>query len=94
MILDEPTSKFDSDAEASLRDALRHIQKETNLTVIIIGHRLSTVAEADQIAVIDDGRVTELGTHHELVARGGWYAQAYNKQQGNGAATLTEALGE
>ena len=93
LILDEPTSNLDADAEALLRDAINRIQNETDLTVIVIGHRLSTVAGADQIAVLDNGRITDRGTHHELMARGGWYAQAYNKQQGSVADTAAKAFG-
>ena len=52
------------------------------MTVIVVGHRLSTTADADQIVVLDRGRVREAGSHDALIANGGWYAQAFSKQQG------------
>jgi ABC-type multidrug transport system fused ATPase/permease subunit len=81
LILDEPTSNLDANAEAEFRDALQRVRRETNITVIVVGHRLSTVAIADMVVVLDQGRVAETGTHNELVSRGGWYADAYAKQQ-------------
>jgi len=81
LILDEPTSNLDANAEAAFRDALMRVHNETDITIIVVGHRLSTVAIADMVIVLDDGRVVETGTHNELLARGGWYADAYAKQQ-------------
>jgi subfamily B ATP-binding cassette protein MsbA len=81
LILDEPTSNLDANAEAAFRDALRRVRNETDITIIVVGHRLSTVAIADMVVVLDDGRVVETGTHNELLTRGGWYADAYAKQQ-------------
>ena len=72
MILDEATSHLDNENEAHVQAAL-----ETALrgrTAIVIAHRLSTIRDADRIAVLDSGRVVELGSHEELVARGGFYA--------------------
>ena len=81
LILDEPTSNLDANAEAAFRDALQRVRSETNITMIVVGHRLSTVAIADMVVVLDDGRVVETGTHDELLSRGGWYADAHAKQQ-------------
>lgn len=82
LVLDEPTANLDADAEAAFREALEKVRRETDITIIIIGHRLSTVMGADQIAVLEAGRVIEAGSHAELVAKGGWYARAFTRQHG------------
>ena len=81
LILDEPTSNLDANAEAAFREALQRIRSETDITIIVVGHRLSTVAIADMVVVLDDGQIVETGTHDELLQRGGWYAHAHAKQQ-------------
>ena len=81
LILDEPTSDLDADAEYAFRDALLRIRDETDITILVIGHRLSSISCADQIVVLDGGCVVEIGTHDELAHQGGWYAQALAKQQ-------------
>ncbi len=80
LILDEPTSNLDAEAEERFRDALDRIRRETAVTIIVVAHRLSTVAGADQIVTLENGRVTETGAHAELIALGGWYAKAYAQQ--------------
>ncbi|MDP6816680.1 MAG: ABC transporter ATP-binding protein [Alphaproteobacteria bacterium] len=82
LVLDEPTSNLDADAEAAFRAALERIRRETDMTIIVVGHRLSTVAIADQIVIMEAGCVSDTGSHAELLARGGWYASAFAKQQG------------
>jgi ATP-binding cassette subfamily B protein len=77
LILDEATSNLDVVTEARVQQALRRLRQDR--TTIIIAHRLSTVVEADQIAVIEDGRVIETGPPGELLDRGGRFADLYDK---------------
>jgi ATP-binding cassette, subfamily B, putative efflux pump len=78
LILDEATSALDSESEALIQDSLAELMK--GRTSIIIAHRLSTVLDADRIAVMDAGRIVDVGAHEELVARGGLYARLYRTQ--------------
>lgn len=80
LILDEATSALDSRSERIIQAATARLLK--NRTSIVIAHRLSTVLRADQIIVIDAGRITESGRHRELLAHGGLYAQLYHEQFG------------
>lgn len=82
LILDEPTSNLDAESEALFRAALDRIRAETETTIVIIGHRLSTIMSADRIAVMVAGRVAASGTHAELMAANGWYADAVAHQDG------------
>ena len=79
LILDEATSALDSRTEAAIQDTLDAVAARR--TAIVIAHRLSTVIDADQIVVLDAGRVAERGTHAELVRRGGLYAEMWARQQ-------------
>ncbi len=78
MILDEATAHLDSEPEAAVQRALRTAL--AGRTSLVIAHRLSTIREADQILVIDAVRVSQAGTHQELLAAGGRYADLYHTQ--------------
>ena len=84
VILDEATAHLDSENEQLVHAALQTALK--GRTSIVIAHRLSTVREADQILVLEKGSIVERGTHDELVAKGGLYADLYNRQDLTGAA--------
>jgi ATP-binding cassette subfamily B protein len=84
VILDEATAHLDSENEALVQAALQSALK--GRTSIVIAHRLSTVRDADQILVLEKGEIVERGKHDELVARGGLYADLYNRQDLTGAA--------
>jgi ATP-binding cassette subfamily B protein len=78
VVLDEATAHLDSESEAAVQRALKTAL--AGRTSIVIAHRLSTIREADQILVIDDGRVVERGRHDELLDQGGLYAELYHTQ--------------
>jgi ABC-type multidrug transport system fused ATPase/permease subunit len=75
LILDEATSNLDPGTERAVEVALERLTEER--TVIVVAHRLSTAARADRVAVVDAGRLVELGTHEELVNREGRYATLF-----------------
>jgi len=78
LILDEATSSLDTKSERHIQDALKHLMK--NRTTLVIAHRLSTVEGADRIIVLDKGSIVESGTHRELIAHDGLYADLYRMQ--------------
>jgi subfamily B ATP-binding cassette protein MsbA len=80
LILDEATSSLDSENEAAIQQGLSELMK--GRTTFVIAHRLSTIRRADAILVLEDGRIIERGRHEDLLARGGRYADLYNRQYG------------
>src|SRR5262249_26309665 len=84
LVLDEPTASLDAPSEQEIFEGYmvraRELAGRTNPITVIVSHRFSTVAGADLILVLDDGRLVEQGTHEDLVAAGGRYADLYQIQ--------------
>src|SRR5438034_1768946 len=79
LVLDEATSALDSHTEQEIQDALERVSR--NRTSLVIAHRLSTIVGADEIIVLDQGRIAERGTHGQLLAAKGLYASMWNRQR-------------
>ena len=75
LVLDEATANIDTETEALIQDALKRLTR--GRTTLVVAHRLSTIQNADKIIVIHKGRVREIGTHQELLAKRGIYYQLY-----------------
>ncbi len=86
VLLDEATSNLDIETERSVMDALKRLAE--GRTTLTIAHRLSTIVDCDKIFVMTDGKITEQGTHDELMAKSGWYARMFELQQDEVDATL------
>ncbi|MBD60817.1 MAG: hypothetical protein CMB03_02990 [Euryarchaeota archaeon] len=84
LVLDEATSNVDNETEAALQRSIERISRDR--TTLIIAHRLSTVRNADVIAVMEGGRITERGSHDELVSQGGLYSRLWAVQTGEASA--------
>ncbi|MEM7427224.1 MAG: ABC transporter ATP-binding protein [Pseudomonadota bacterium] len=89
LILDEATSALESEVEAAIQDSL--VDLMAGKTVIAIAHRLSTIAAMDRLVVMDQGRIVEMGSHEELLARNGLYADLWARQSGGFLASSDEA---
>jgi subfamily B ATP-binding cassette protein MsbA len=79
LILDEATSSLDTESEKWVQDAINNLMKDR--TSIIIAHRLSTVRHADEIIVLDQGKIAERGKHEELLAKNGIYSKLVSMQE-------------
>ncbi|MBO9717253.1 MAG: ABC transporter ATP-binding protein [Pseudoxanthomonas sp.] len=91
LVLDEATSALDSEVEAVIQENLYRLMQ--GKTVIAIAHRLSTIAAMDRLVVMDQGRIVEQGTHEQLLAHGGLYAQLWQRQSGGFLELEAEAEG-
>ena len=80
LLLDEATSALDSEVEAAIQDQFRNLMQ--GKTVIAIAHRLSTIAAMDRLVIMDEGAIVQMGTHAELLVRGGLYAELWARQSG------------
>ena len=78
LILDEATAALDTESERAVQEALERLM--SNRTTVAIAHRLSTIKDADEIIVVDEGRIVERGRHEELIALGGYYRKLHDMQ--------------
>ena len=78
VLLDEATAHLDSENEALVQSAIREVLKDR--TSLVIAHRLSTIISADQILVVEEGKIVERGKHEELINSGGLYSELYARQ--------------
>jgi ABC-type multidrug transport system fused ATPase/permease subunit len=92
LILDEATSSLDSESEALVQDGLRSLRR--GRTTLVIAHRLSTIRSADQILVLEGGRIVERGSHEELLLRGGRYLEIHARQYRVGGDGAPDSPGE
>lgn len=87
LVLDEPTSALDADTERDIQQAMSILRASGRVTIVVIAHRLSTIRDADQIVVMNDGRVVECGSHEELLVSEEWYSRVAGYQVDSGSVT-------
>lgn len=92
MVFDDSLSAVDSETDAKIRAALR--ESLAKATVILISHRITTLMQADRILVLENGRVSDIGTHEELISRPGIYREIYDIQMSSDDRRLIEEGGE
>lgn len=80
LILDEPTSAIDTKTEKGIQQSINSLRQKKHITIIVIAHRLNTIKNADQIIVLDKGKLVEFGTHTELLKKEAWYDGMFNNQ--------------
>ena len=90
LFLDEATSALDTESEALVQEAIDRLIKMRKCTVVLVAHRLSTVINADKIAVIDSGKVVEVGNHQQLLEKEGVYSKLVKRQIQKMANTLDQ----
>jgi ATP-binding cassette subfamily B protein len=90
LVFDEATSSLDSRSEKAIQAAIEDVSRGN--TTLIIAHRLSTITHADQIIVLDHGRVAEQGNHASLIAKNGLYAQMWEMQQASDGKSNTDSM--
>ena len=78
LLLDEATSSLDTESESLVQEAIKKLMKDR--TTLVIAHRLSTIINADQIIVLDDGKIVESGTHEKLLSNNGVYKKLYERE--------------
>ena len=78
LLLDEATSSLDTESESLVQEAIKKLMKDR--TTLVIAHRLSTIINADQIIVLDDGKIVESGNHEELLLKNGIYKKLYERE--------------
>jgi len=83
LILDEPSSNLDAESEEMFRVSLKRISEETNITIVIVSHRLESISLSNQIIVLKQGKIEDQGSHNDLIIRKGWYAKAWKLQHEN-----------
>jgi ABC-type multidrug transport system fused ATPase/permease subunit len=81
LVLDEATSSLDSQAELAIQKMIQKLREKQGITIIAIAHRLSTIQKADNIYVINNGKIIEKGSHNKLLERNGLYAELVNLQR-------------